>query len=122
MSLSEISDDDQPDFILRAIKNFRRRCFCEPRQTRQLLVVPHMQRASGFSVARVTIMKPKDTAKASGAQTLCPLKGRRVLVVEDDSDTLQIIQFVLERQGAHVMPTNSVPAALDRLELHCPDV
>jgi len=50
------------------------------------------------------------------------LQGRRVLVVEDDSDTLQIMQFVVERHGADVMPASSVPAALDRIESYSPDV
>jgi CheY-like chemotaxis protein len=67
-------------------------------------------------------MKPKGRLNESRDQIRRALKGRRVLVVEDDSDTLQIIQFVLERHGAYVMPTDSVLAALDRLELHPPDV
>jgi len=54
-------------------------------------------------------------------ETAHSLQGRRVLVVEDDSDTLQIMQFVLERHGAQVMPANSVPAALDRIESFSPD-
>ena len=45
-----------------------------------------------------------------------------MLVVEDDSDTLQIMQFVLERHGAHVMPASSVLAALDQIESYSPDV
>ena len=32
------------------------------------------------------------------------------------------MQFVLERHGAHVMPANSVPAALDRIESSPPEV
>jgi len=50
------------------------------------------------------------------------LQGRRVLVVEDDSDTLQIMQFVIERDGAQVMPVSSVPAALELIESYSPDV
>jgi len=59
-------------------------------------------------------MRPEDASKKSTDETPRRLQGRRVLVVEDDSDTLQIMQFLLERHGAHVMPANSVPAALDR--------
>jgi CheY-like chemotaxis protein len=55
-------------------------------------------------------------------QTPRPSLGRRILVVEDDSDTLQIMQFVLERHGAHVMPANSVPAALEQMQTDSPDV
>jgi CheY-like chemotaxis protein len=67
-------------------------------------------------------MRPEDASKKSTDETPNPLQGRRVLVVEDDSDTLQIMQFVLERHGAHVMSANSVPAALDRIESSPPEV
>jgi len=50
-----------------------------------------------------------------------PLAGRRVLVVENDSDTLQMFKIVLEQNGADVVPTDSVPAALTQLEAQQPD-
>ena len=65
-------------------------------------------------------MRPEDASKTPTDETPGPLQGRRVLVVEDDSDTLQIMQFVLERHGAQVMPANSVPAALDQIESYSP--
>jgi len=40
------------------------------------------------------------------------LDGTRVLVVEDDSDALEAISTVLQRGGAHVTSTRSVPEAL----------
>ena len=67
-------------------------------------------------------MRPEDASKKTTDETPRSLQGRRVLVVEDDSDTLQIMQFVLERHGAHVMPADSVPAALDRIESSPPEV
>jgi CheY-like chemotaxis protein len=67
-------------------------------------------------------MRSEDASKKSTDETPRPLQGRRVLVVEDDSDTLQIMQFVLERHGAHVMPASSVLAALDQIESYSPDV
>ena len=67
-------------------------------------------------------MRPEDASKQTTDETPRSLQGRRVLVVEDDSDTLQIMQFVLERHNAHVMPADSVPAALDRIESSPPEV
>jgi len=67
-------------------------------------------------------MRPEDASKKPTDETPGPLQGRRVLVVEDDSDTLQIMQFVLERHGAQVLPANSVPAALDQIESYSPEV
>jgi CheY-like chemotaxis protein len=51
-----------------------------------------------------------------------PLERRRILIVEDDSDTLQMLKFVLEQNGAYVVPTDNVPAALQQFERHRPDV
>src|SRR5262245_13799897 len=67
-------------------------------------------------------MRSEDASKKSIDETPRALQGRRVLVVEDDSDTLQIMQFVLERHGAQVMPADSVPAALDRIESYSPEI
>jgi CheY-like chemotaxis protein len=44
------------------------------------------------------------------------------LLVDDDFDTLQIMKFVLEQNGADVIATDSVPAALERFQLRRPDV
>src|SRR5688572_21263404 len=50
------------------------------------------------------------------------LEGRRVLIVENDSDTLQILKFVVEQNGAEVVPTDSVRVALEQFERQRPDV
>ena len=51
-----------------------------------------------------------------------PLEGRRTLIVDNDSDTLQMLKFVLEQNGAHVVTTDTVPAALEDFERQRPDV
>src|SRR5688572_26856856 len=51
-----------------------------------------------------------------------PLEGRKVLVVEDDSDTRHMLKFLLEQTGANVVATDSVPPALDEFVSDRPDV
>lgn len=50
------------------------------------------------------------------------LEGVRVLVVEDDRDTREIVQFVLEQSGAVVTSAESVPQALDAYAAAAPNV
>jgi CheY-like chemotaxis protein len=50
-----------------------------------------------------------------------PLAGRQILVVEDDSDTREMLKFVLEQNGADVLATDSVPPAVDLVEKVHPD-
>src|ERR1051325_6152497 len=50
------------------------------------------------------------------------LRNTRILVVEDDRDTREMVQFVLEQSGAAVMAVGSVPEALDAFEQMEPDV
>lgn len=45
-----------------------------------------------------------------------PLRGIRVLAVDDDPDTLEFLCFVLEREGALVTCVDRPDAALDRLK------
>ena len=45
-----------------------------------------------------------------------PLRGIRVLAVDDDPDTLEFLCFVLEREGALVTCFDRSDAALDRLK------
>jgi CheY-like chemotaxis protein len=45
-----------------------------------------------------------------------------VLVVEDDSDTLEMLTFVLSQNGADVVPVDTVPAALEQFERQRPDL
>ena len=50
-----------------------------------------------------------------------PLAGRQILVVEDDSDTREMLKFVLEQNGASVVTTDSVPPAVELVEKVHPD-
>jgi CheY-like chemotaxis protein len=50
------------------------------------------------------------------------LDGVRALVVDDEADALELIQRVLENQGAHVSTVRSGDAALRLLESTTPDV
>ena len=50
-----------------------------------------------------------------------PLAGRQILVVEDDSDTREMLKFVLEQNGASVLTTDSVPPAVELVEKVHPD-
>jgi signal transduction histidine kinase len=60
----------------------------------------------------------------SGASFTCPptLKGLRVLVVDDEADTLRMLATMLEGCGAEVRVAESVPEALRALEGRIPDV
>jgi CheY-like chemotaxis protein len=50
-----------------------------------------------------------------------PLDGKRILVVDDDSDTRKILQFVLEQNGAAVSATDAVQSAIQLFEKISPD-
>jgi hypothetical protein len=50
------------------------------------------------------------------------LDGVRALVVDDEGDALELIQRVLENQGAHVTTMRSGEEALDWLERSTPDL
>jgi len=50
-----------------------------------------------------------------------PLAGRQILVVEDDSDTREMLKFVLEQNGAEVLVADSVPPAVELVRRVHPD-
>jgi PAS domain S-box-containing protein len=50
------------------------------------------------------------------------LKNRRILIVEDDSDTQALLRTMLERHGADVVTVNSSAAGLTEVERRKPDV
>jgi len=66
-------------------------------------------------------MSKRNPAEHLSADSPGPLEGRHILVVEDDSDTIQMIKIVLEQNGARVVPAGSVPDALERFESERPD-
>src|SRR5215510_13044121 len=49
------------------------------------------------------------------------LDGVRVLLVEDNPDTLDMLKFIFDESGAEVIPTTSVDDALDALDRLRPD-
>jgi PAS domain S-box-containing protein len=61
------------------------------------------------------------TAEPDGA-TLPPLVGLRVLLLDDDEDTLEMLKTFVRRAGAEVTRASSAAAALDALERVRPDV
>jgi CheY-like chemotaxis protein len=53
----------------------------------------------------------------------CPaLRGKRVLVVDDDADSRDMLAIVLERSGAEVATAESAAEALASFQLHQPHV
>ena len=50
------------------------------------------------------------------------LDGIRVLVVEDDKDTRDLLQFLLESHGATTIPADNVMEALEMLRMNRPDL
>jgi len=67
-------------------------------------------------------MTDKQPSEKSSEELSLPLEGRGLLIVEDDSDTLHMLKLVLEQNGANVVATDSVVAALKQFELRPPDV
>ena len=55
-------------------------------------------------------------------ETMPPLVGMRVLAVDDDEDTLEMLSLFLRRAGAEVAVASSAAAALEALERLRPDV
>ena len=50
------------------------------------------------------------------------LKGIRILVLEDETDTRDLLGFVLQFDGASVVSSQTVPEALEALKAKRPDV
>jgi CheY-like chemotaxis protein/anti-sigma regulatory factor (Ser/Thr protein kinase) len=58
----------------------------------------------------------KQGVERKGQEAGLNLKGVRVLVVEDDPDTLELLRFILDRRGAEVNTAASTREALDVME------
>jgi CheY-like chemotaxis protein len=61
------------------------------------------------------------TAKTEASPSSAPLDGLRVLVVDDDSDTRDLLQTVLKSRGAKVIAAASAAEALKTLASERPD-
>lgn len=51
-----------------------------------------------------------------------PLRGARILVVDDEVDNLELIRFILEQAGAEVQAVASAPDALQQVQCFRPEV
>lgn len=50
------------------------------------------------------------------------LKGLRVLIVDDDPDTLSLSELVLQREGAHTLTASGIREAIEAFRTGRPDV
>jgi PAS domain S-box-containing protein len=102
-----------------------------------LAIVQHLVKLHGGTVRAAsdgegrgscfTVTLPlADAGAAANAPTTDPelprLPDMRILIVEDDPDTLELIREILERQGARVVPAPSARRALAELEEEVPDL
>ena len=76
----------------------------------------------GFGVAQPPVAPAHSGVSMPAAAADVSLKGVRVLVVDDEHDTLDLFRYVLGRTGAEVETAESAAEALARLEQRRPDV
>ncbi|OUL19954.1 response regulator [Nostoc sp. 106C] len=78
--------------------------------------------------ATFTVMLPFRSAQAQIEQTqapldfTCELRGIKAIVVDDQTDSRELIVFVLEQQGAEVISAASASEALEKLTQYKPDI
>ena len=65
---------------------------------------------------------PTQSAEVISLEGLPSLQGLKVLVVDDEADTRELIGEVLKECGSEVIITRSVAEALEALEQHRPDI
>jgi len=90
------------------------------------------ERGSVFTVRLPLSAAPQRRSPAAGGppaptpapapRALAPLEKLRVLVVDDDDDSLEVLREILEGAGAEVLTAGSVGAALASFDGHPPDV
>jgi CheY-like chemotaxis protein/sporulation protein YlmC with PRC-barrel domain len=74
--------------------------------------------------AKTPALEPEssETSKRTKSENRLPLAGSRVLVVDDDSDTRDVLRFILDQYGASVVTAASTNEALDVLDHERPGV
>jgi signal transduction histidine kinase/DNA-binding response OmpR family regulator len=82
--------------------------------------LPHVAAVEALGGARNAYPSPSDGRTEQDPASL--LKGVRVLVVEDEADSREVVALVLERSGAEVMVAAAAGQALGILESELPDV
>jgi PAS domain S-box-containing protein len=130
-----------PDFLPHVFERFRQ---ADSSTTRRhgglglgLTIVHHLVKAHGstlraesegegrgacFTVA-IPLAGAEAAARAAPSDEELPILGPlRILVVEDDPDSLQVLREILERQGALVTPAPSASRALHELDRAAPDL
>jgi CheY-like chemotaxis protein len=68
------------------------------------------------------MQSPETTGDSRAIDGRFALEGLRVLVVDDEPDTRQVISAVISKSGAQVKACASVPEALETLKLWKPDI
>lgn len=73
---------------------------------------------------KVSLPRASGPVPASGDDLVFEsrLTSRRILVIDDDADILELMRYALEHRGAHVDTVQTAAAALDRLETTSYDV
>jgi CheY-like chemotaxis protein/anti-sigma regulatory factor (Ser/Thr protein kinase) len=77
--------------------------------------------ASPKFLSQRTAVSDAKSGQGGGTAQFRKLKGLRVLLVEDDPDTLDMLQFILDQSGAEVISVRSASEALQVLESSHPD-
>jgi signal transduction histidine kinase/CheY-like chemotaxis protein len=76
-----------------------------------LITMPRLERPEGPGVEA-----PRPAKGRKIVETIGRLDGVRLLLVEDNLDTLDLLKFIFEESGAEVIATTSVDEALEALE------
>ncbi|HEX9450332.1 MAG TPA: ATP-binding protein, partial [Burkholderiales bacterium] len=83
-------------------------------------------RGSTFIVALPIAVRTQDPsfkyAMNASAQRELSLQGMRVLAVDDDPDSVNVLRLILEEQGARVDTAYSASRALEKIKANPPDV
>lgn len=82
----------------------------------------HSDRTNGAPMTKTPELQRTGVTRETERRTPLPLLGVRVLLVEDDDDSRDLLSLVLERHGAEVVPAASASAALDSFMQRTPDI